>query len=202
VTFYLGPLLIAAGVTEISAQLVINIALSAWFFVTGLIGTFIIERLPRRLLFNMSNAFMIPLLALIGVLTKLYGSGNSSSGSIATVAVVFVFCGVYSIAWTPLATCYPPEVLNYPCRASGMAAFSFSAWAAVVFVAFIFPFGLQAIGWKFYILNAAWDIIQGGVIFLYYKETRGRTLEEIDEVFDGVRQSPETVNVYQQFLNK
>lgn len=41
-----------------------------------------------------------------------------------------------------------------------MAAFSFSAWAAVVFVAFIFPFGLQAIGWKFYILNAAWDIIQ------------------------------------------
>lgn len=95
--FYLGPLLTAAGVTDTNAQLVINIALSAWFFVTGLIGTIIIEKFPRRLLFSiphsppvspypnyitislnegvrlildLSNIAMIPLLALIGVLTK------------------------------------------------------------------------------------------------------------------------------------
>jgi hypothetical protein len=89
-----------------------------------------------------------------------YGSGDSRDGSLATVGVIFVFCGVYSIAWTPLATSYPPEVLNYTCRASGMAAFSFMAWSSVVFIAFIFPFGLAAIGWKFYIVNAGWDVLQ------------------------------------------
>jgi hypothetical protein len=88
------------------------------------------------------------------------GRGNDVSGSIATVAVVFIFCGVYSVAWTPLATCYPPEVLNYTCRASGMAIFSFCAWSSVVFVSFIFPFALAGIGWKFYLVNAGWDVVQ------------------------------------------
>jgi hypothetical protein len=165
---------------------------------------------------------MIPLLALVGVLTKrlhlspqnlivVYGSGETKA-SIATVAVIFLFCGVYSVAWTPLATSYPPEVLNYTCRASGMAAFSFTAWSAVVFISFVFPFALDRIGWKFYILNAAWDVFQvllqcfelkqTIVIFLYYEETLGRTLEAIDEVFDGVRHTQVSVNVYQQFIRK
>jgi hypothetical protein len=94
------------------------------------------------------------------VLANGLGGGNDVSRSIATVAVVFLFCGVYSVAWTPLATCYPPEVLNYTCRASGMAIFSFCAWSSVVFVSFIFPFALAGIGWKFYLVNAAWDVVQ------------------------------------------
>ena len=92
--------------------------------------------------------------------TIVYGSGGNSTGSAATVAIVFLFCGVYSVAWTPLATSYPPEVLNYTCRASGMAAFSFAAWSSVVFISFVFPFALASIGWKFYIVNASWDVVQ------------------------------------------
>ena len=94
-----------------------------------------------------------------------------------------------------------------------MAAFSFAAWSSVVFIAFVFPFGLQAIGWKFYIVNAAWDVVQVEtpeilelrqtvIMFLYYEETLGKTLEAIDEVFDGVRHTQVTVNVYEQFLRK
>jgi len=78
--FYLGPLLNAAGLTNRNTQLVINIGLSAWFFITGLIGTFIVDMVRRRVLFSMltyhwsnfidiSNICMIPLLALVGILT-------------------------------------------------------------------------------------------------------------------------------------
>jgi Sugar (and other) transporter len=140
-----------------------------------------------------------------------YGSAESAAGSIATVIVVFLFCGVYSIAWTPLATSYPPEILNYTCRTSGMAAFSFTAWSSVVFISFVFPFGLQGIGWKFYIVNAGWDVLQVDIlhesklmktliIFLFYEETLGKTLEAIDEVFDGIRHTEVTVDVYKQFV--
>ena len=90
----------------------------------------------------------------------MHGSGDTSSSPGGTVAIVFIFCGVYSVAWTPLATSYPPEVLNYSCRALGMAAFSFAAWSSVVFISFVFPFALESIGWKFYILNASWDVLQ------------------------------------------
>ena len=51
------------------------------------------------------------------------------------VAVMFLFQGFYSIAWTPLLTLYPPEVLNYPIRANGVAFTSFSLNA----FAYVFP---------------------------------------------------------------
>ena len=42
------------------------------------------------------------------------------------VAVMFLFQGFYSIAWTPLLYLYPPEVMNYSVRAQGLAFSSFS----------------------------------------------------------------------------
>ena len=41
------------------------------------------------------------------------------------VAVMFLFQGFYSIAWTPLLYLYPPEVMNYAIRANGLAFSSF-----------------------------------------------------------------------------
>ena len=94
-----------------------------------------------------------------------------------------------------------------------MAAFSFVAWSSVVFISFVFPFALASIGWKFYVVNAAWDVLQvalalcirlrkAAIIFLYYEETLGKTLEAIDEVFDGVRHTQVGVDVYKQFRRK
>jgi len=42
------------------------------------------------------------------------------------VAVMFLFQGFYSIAWTPLLYLYPPEVMNYSIRANGVAFSSFA----------------------------------------------------------------------------
>ena len=53
--FYLGPLLTAAGLTDTTTQLVLNISLNAWFFVTGLLGTVIIDKVRRRSLFSISQ---------------------------------------------------------------------------------------------------------------------------------------------------
>ena len=47
--------------------------------------------------------------------------GASSSLVYGDVAVMFLFQGFYSIAWTPLLYLYPPEVMDYPIRANGLA---------------------------------------------------------------------------------
>ena len=47
--------------------------------------------------------------------------GASSSLVYGDVAVMFLFQGFYSIAWTPLLYLYPPEVMNYSIRANGLA---------------------------------------------------------------------------------
>jgi hypothetical protein len=53
----------------------------------------------------------------------------------------------------------------------------------------VFPFALDAIGWKTYIINASFDILMVLFVVFYWVETRGLTLEEVDERFDGIKHS-------------
>lgn len=38
-------------------------------------------------------------------------------------------------------------------------------------------------------INAAWDVVELVTIMGYWVETKGKTLEEIDELMDGVKHS-------------
>jgi hypothetical protein len=72
---------------------------------------------------------MIVCLFIIGGLSKMYADnpdGASTSLIYGDVAVMFIFQGIYSIAFTPLLYLYPPEVMNYPIRANGLALANFS----------------------------------------------------------------------------
>jgi hypothetical protein len=67
------------------------------------------------------------------------------------------------------------------------------------------PIGLTNIGWKMYMVNASWDIAILGLIvgsflpkhpshgwckqWYYWVETKGKTVEEIDALFDGEKHS-------------
>lgn len=55
-----------------------------------------------------------------------YGNSSFNPGIYATVAMLFLFQGSYSIGWTPLLYLYPPEVMNYSIRANGMGIFQFA----------------------------------------------------------------------------
>lgn len=49
-------------------------------------------------------------------------------------------------------------------------------------VTFAFPYALAAIGWKTYMINGAWDVLEIAFLIYFWVETKGKTLEEIDEV--------------------
>lgn len=52
-------------------------------------------------------------------------------------------------------------------------------------VTMAFPIALEQIGWKTYMINGAWDVLQVVFVIIFWVETKGKTLEEIDELFDG-----------------
>lgn len=111
------------------------------------------------------------------------------AGIFATVAAIFLFQGAYSFGWTPLLYLYPPEVLNYPIRAKGMGIFTFVLNSASLLCVFSFPFALESIGYKTYLANGIWDVLEVTFIWFYWVETSGKTLEEIDAVLDGIKHS-------------
>ena len=46
-------------------------------------------------------------------------------------------------------------------------------------------YAMQNLGWKFYIINASYNIIFFITVFLLWPETKGLTLEEITLKFEG-----------------
>lgn len=102
---------------------------------------------------------------------------------------MFLYLGAYSFGLTPLTNMYPPEVLSYNIRASGLSLFVILSKACGVFVTMVFPYLFDAIGWKTYMVNASWNVIFWLFVFFFWVETKGKTLEEIDVLFDGVKHS-------------
>jgi hypothetical protein len=117
---------------------------------------------------------------------SVYGTSTNQAGILATIAAIFLFQGAYSFGWTPLLYLYPPEVLNYPIRATGMGIFTFVLNVASLLCVFSFPFALESFGYKIYLVNGAWDVLEIFFIWSYWVETSGKTLEEIDAVMDGM----------------
>ncbi|KAE8365528.1 general substrate transporter [Aspergillus caelatus] len=186
--FYLGPELSMAGVTDSRAQLHINLVLNAWCLFCCLLGTFLVTSWGRRPTALVGQSLLIACLFIIGGLTKVYADNgpNDTSTSLlyGNVAVIFLFQGFYSLAWTPLIYLYPTEVMNYSIRANGVAFSEFMLSSLTLLLVFVMPIALENIGWKMYIINGSWDVIVLLIVALFWVETKGKTLEEVDTIFE------------------
>ncbi|KAJ7231682.1 sugar transporter [Mycena haematopus] len=167
-----------------------NVILNAFCLLCALAGTYYIDRLGRKRTAMISITSLTIFLFMVGALTKSYGlNSTNTSGIYATVAMIFLFQGAYSFGWTPLLYVYPPEILNYSIRANGMGVLQFALNGTALMAVFAFPFALENIGWKTYMINAAWDALEIPFVWWYWVETANKTLEEIDELLDGVKHS-------------
>ena len=60
-----------------------------------------------------------------------------------------------------------------------------SSFIAIFFNIFINPIALESIAWRYYLVFVAVLLVMGVVIYFYYPETRGHTLEQMAVLFDG-----------------
>ncbi|KAI1453750.1 hexose transporter [Annulohypoxylon moriforme] len=189
ITYYFGTMLSQAGITDEKVQLEINLGLSAFQFCVALTGSALADRLGRRLLALISLGLCTTFFYLLGGLTARYGDSADKGGIYATVAVIFLFLGAYSFGITPLTSMYAPEVLSYSIRATGIACYAMSNQVCGFFVTMVFPYMFAGIGWRTYMVNASWNVLLWIIIYFTWVETRGKTLEEISEIFDGAKHS-------------
>ncbi|KAH8886272.1 general substrate transporter [Thozetella sp. PMI_491] len=187
VTFYFGSMLSNAGIEDPTTQLQINVVLTAFTLVVAVAGSYFADKFSRKMLCAMSLSGGIVSLYLLGGLTALYGESSNKSGIYATIAMIFLYNGTYAMGMTPLTVLYPPEILSFDIRSVGMGLYTCTTKLAGLFVTMVVPFGLDAIGWKVYIINASIDILMVIYVIIYWVETRHMTLEQIEEVFDGVK---------------
>jgi hypothetical protein len=101
-----------------------NVVLNVWCLGCALAGTHLAAKWGRKSTALLSQSLLVACLFVIGGLSKVYADdpeGASKALVYGDVAVMFLFQGFYSLAWTPLLYLYPPEVMNYSIRANGVA---------------------------------------------------------------------------------
>jgi len=112
-----------------------------------------------------------------------YGSSTNDSGIYGTVAVIFLFQAFYAFAITPMTSLYATEISPYKLRATAIAIFRAFDSGFGLLASFVMPFAMQNLSWKFYFINAAWNLAFLILAYFTFVETKGLPLEAIATKF-------------------
>ncbi|KAL4942374.1 hypothetical protein BDV06DRAFT_235466 [Aspergillus oleicola] len=185
VSYYLSQVLNTIGITGSIDQAKINGGLTIWCLVVSLAAAFLVDRFGRKTLFLFAGVGMLISFSIWTACSAVYNKTGSEPAGRAVLAMIFLFYGTAGAAWPGLTVAYTVEILPFNIRAKGLTLCTCVAALAGIYNQYVNPLGLEALGWKFYFVYVAILVIECLVIYFYFVETRGPTLEEIAVLFDG-----------------
>lgn len=102
-----------------------------------------------------------------------------------TTSMIYLFCLLYSPGMGPVPTVYSAEVFPLSHRELGTSSAVAVTNLFAALLSLTFPWLLKSLGntWSF-LLYAALNVVAFGLVFLFVPETKRRTLQELDEVFE------------------
>ncbi|KAJ3538186.1 hypothetical protein NM208_g6018 [Fusarium decemcellulare] len=187
ILYFSSTIVANLGIESSRTVITVNIGLLLWKAFCAVGGVFLIDRIGVRKPLIIGTAVTVVLFGLLSGLSYLSDVHPNDNGyAIGAIVVVALFLLTVSNSWSILAYTYPPEVLSYSQRAKGVVVAQAIGYAFSFLNLYTTPLAIERIGWKYYALNGGWNIGILAVIIWLFVETKGRTLEEIDEIFEGV----------------
>jgi len=186
---------IGSPLVTASIQYIINVVLT-------LPAIIYLDSWGRRPSLLLGSFFMMIFLFISGALQAVYGQENTPvtrnasnnditwivlnnmPASSAIVACSYLFVATFATTWGPSSWTYPAEIFPSKIRAKAVSLATASNWFWNCVLAFAVPPLLWNINWKMYMIFATFNGLALIHIFLTAPETKGKTLEEMDEVFD------------------
>ncbi|KAJ5593839.1 uncharacterized protein N7459_000047 [Penicillium hispanicum] len=185
VSYYLTLVLDTVGITDSDTQTLINGLLQIFNFIAAGSAALLVDRLGRRTLFLWSGVGMLISFVIWTACSAVFDSTHANALGRTVIAFVFIFYFHYDIAYTPLLLGYPTEIFPYSIRSKGLTVELLSVYGSLIVLSFVNPIALDKIGWHYYIFFCCFDVVVLGVTWFAFPETKGHSLEEIAEVFDG-----------------
>ncbi|PKS08643.1 hypothetical protein jhhlp_005032 [Lomentospora prolificans] len=164
--------------------LTLNLIYGAMGLVFAIFWVINMDRIPRIRILILAEVMMAAALLVQSVLSAVYqGKEDPSKNALnAQVAMFFVF-NLFFVAVGMLSWLIPPEMCPMIIRAkTNSISVSVNNIAGLV-VAEVSPIALDAIGFKFFYVFVACDLVAALVYYFFYPETSKLTLEEIDVLF-------------------
>ncbi|EPS45218.1 hypothetical protein H072_786 [Dactylellina haptotyla CBS 200.50] len=109
-----------------------------------------------------------------------------------TLVVVFViiYNAFFGYSWGPIPWLYPPEILPLSIRAKGASLSTATNWAFNWLVGELTPILQETVKWRLYLIHAFFCLCSFVLVFFFYPETKGLTLEDMGLLFNDASAAP------------
>ncbi|KAH8427191.1 sugar porter family MFS transporter [Aspergillus melleus] len=149
--------------------------------------TFFLDRVGRKKPLLFGAAAITVALVCEAALNSQNLDGTRTGYSIGGVFFLFCVTCIFSASFGSISWVYMSEVMPMQIRGKGNAfATGIGNWVVSTIWSQVSPIALDRMGWKFYFIFAAFNVvITIPTIFFWFKETKQKSLEEIDLLFGG-----------------
>ncbi|KAJ5109804.1 hypothetical protein N7532_002449 [Penicillium argentinense] len=159
---------------------IITGCLQIWQFLAAGLAVLLIDRVGRRpLLLTAAAGMTIAQTCLAGLSSDL--SNTSAAGASILFYFMALFCFPIGLFLVPFM--YAAEIAPLRTRAKVTAMSAAANWLFNFLLAEVTPVGFATIHWRYYIVYACISAFACVSFYFFCPETKGRTLEEIDEIF-------------------
>ncbi|KAH6686943.1 general substrate transporter [Plectosphaerella plurivora] len=146
---------------------------------------FLIDRVGRRPLLMCGAIGCAISLAVVGGIVGGFGESlvSNKAAGYAGMAFIYIYDVNFSYSFAPIGWVLPSEIFNLGSRSKAMAITTSSAWMCNFIIGLVTPDMLETIGYGTYLFFAGCSVLAFFFTFFCVPETRGKSLEEMDEVF-------------------
>ena len=174
---YAPKILLAAGV-EINNALLQTSLLGFINFIFTFVAILFIDKLGRRSLYLIGSMGMVVTLIMLAISFYLKMEGIFTLICILLFIAFFASC-IGPVFWTLLSEIFPNKI-----RGKALAFASFTQWIFNFLVVLLFPHFLASLGGaKTFLFLAVMSFLQWLFTYLYVPETKGKSLEEIEQIW-------------------
>ncbi|EJT97060.1 general substrate transporter [Dacryopinax primogenitus] len=184
ISYFLPLVLNSVGITNSKEQLILNGGVNICAFLFGISAFLYVDYFGRRLVLILPMALCAASLVVWTILGALMDNSSNTGLGYGIVAMVFWFQGwihVFDAAAEP----YIQEMSTFALRSKIVVMWQFGQQVVYYISSFANPVAMPELGWRYIIIYAVLDAVYSLVMFLFFPETKGLSLEECVLVFDG-----------------
>ncbi|KAF1952155.1 MFS general substrate transporter [Byssothecium circinans] len=163
-------------------SLILGGAAQCTYLVGSAIPVLLMDRFGRRTLLLSCTVGLCLCFVMVTILLSI-ASAERQGPAYGATAFIFLFQLVYGVGWLPVPWFYPSEVATTRTRTKMQAIASGFNWLFVFAVVKITPIAFANIGWRTFIIFAVLNAAFIPMVYCFYPETQGITLEDIPLLF-------------------
>ncbi len=172
ILYYLNDIFAAAGYSKMSGDLQ-AVAVGGMNLAATVLGMSVIDKLGRKTLLLIGSVGTAA--CLLGVSWVFFTNSHQSYLLVFLVAYIAFFAiSQGAVIWVYISEVFPSRV-----RAKGQSVGSSSHWIMNAIIAYTFPQLAKSSGAYPFVFFGAMMVLQFFVVFFFYPETKGHTLEEM-----------------------